>query len=242
VVGTDRALMAHLLRRSGFGATFQELDRYCDMGYEATVEEILHPEQQPGIEEDVLERYFVDWKESRNIEAALTEFVYRMNAYAGPRPLQEKIALFWHGVFATGLAKVLHEKTILIQIDMFRDDGLGNFGDLLLGLAKDPAMIFWLDNNFNHKGAPNENWGRELLELFSMGVGMDGKENYTEEDVKEAARAFTGWTIDDDNVASLPFGKIPWLFRYVPEDHDDGERPSKGKPATSTAKTSSTSS
>ena len=98
MAGTDRTLMAHLMRRSGFGATFQELDRYCELGYEAAVEEILHPEQQPGIEEDVLERYFVEWKESRNKEAALTEVVYRMKAYAGPRPLQEKIALFWHGV------------------------------------------------------------------------------------------------------------------------------------------------
>ena len=222
--GTDKALMAHLLRRAGFGATFQELDRYSRMGYEAAVEEVLHPEKQPAIEEDVLERYFIDWKESRNIEGALTEFVYRMNAHAGPRPLQEKIALFWHGVFATGLAKVLHEKTILNQIDMFREHGLCNFRELLLKLAKDPAMIFWLDNNFNHNGAPNENWGRELLELFSMGVGMDGQENYTEDDVKGAARAFTGWTIDDDNVASLPFGKLPWRFRYLPEDHDNDEK------------------
>lgn len=226
--GSDKSLMAHLLRRAGFGATFQELDRYNEMGYEATVEEVLHPEKQPAIEEDVLERYFIDWKESRNIEGALTEFVYRMNAHAGPRPLQEKIALFWHGVFATSLAKVLHEKTILNQIDLFRDHGLGNFRDLLLHVAKDPAMIFWLDNNFNNKDAPNENWGRELLELFSMGVGMDGQENYTEDDVKDAARAFTGWTIDDDNVASIPFGKLPWRFRYVPEDHDDGEKTFQG--------------
>ena len=223
MTATDRALMAHLLRRSGFGATFQELDRYCDLGYEAAVEEILHPEQQPGIEEDILERYFIDWKESRNIEGALTEFVYRMNAYSGLRPLQEKIALFWHGVFATGLAKVLHEKTVLNQIDMFREDGLGNFRDLLLGLAKDPAMIFWLDNNFNHNGAPNENWGRELLELFSMGVGMDGKENYTEEDVKEAARAFTGWTVTN-SIPRYPYGKYDAKFMFDPRDHDDEEK------------------
>ena len=222
--GTDKPLLAHLLRRAGFGATFQELDRYSQIEYEATVDELLHPEQQPTIEEDVLERYYIDWKESRNIEGALTESVYRMNAYAGKRPLQEKIALFWHQVFATGLAKVLHEKTMLNQIDLFRQHGLSNFRDLLLHLAKDPAMIFWLDNNFNHKSAPNENWGRELLELFSMGVGMDGQENYSEEDVRNAARAFTGWTIDDDNVASIPFGKTPWLFRYVPEDHDEDEK------------------
>ena len=214
---TDKPLMAHLLRRAGFSATFQELQRYCNQGYEATVEELLHPGLQPAIEEDLIERYYTDWKESRNIEGALTEFVYRMNAYAGVRPLQEKLALFWHGLFATGLAKVLHEKTMLNQIDLFRTHGLGSFRDLLVQLAKDPAMIFWLDNNYNHKDSVNENWGRELLELFSMGVG-----NYTEDDVKEAARAFTGWTVDDDNVASIPFGKLPWLFRYLPDDHDDG--------------------
>jgi len=156
---TDKPLLAHLLRRAGFGATFQELDRYSQLDYETVVDQLLHPELQPAIEEDVLERYYIDWKESRNIEGALTESVYRMNAYAGGRPLQEKIALFWHGVFATGLAKVLHEKTMLNQIDLFREQGLGNFRELLVGLAKDPAMIFWLDNNFNHKDAPNENWG-----------------------------------------------------------------------------------
>ena len=82
---------------------------------------------------------------------------------------------------------MLHEKTMLNQIDMFRTYGLGSFRDLLVQLSKDPAMIFWLDNNYNHKDSVNENWGRELLELFSMGVG-----NYTEDDVQEAARAFTG--------------------------------------------------
>jgi hypothetical protein len=203
-VKTDRALIAHLLRRAGFGATFQEIENYASKGYEATVEELLHPERQPDIEEDLLERYYTDWKESRNIEGALTEIVYRMTARAGLRPLQEKVALFWHHVFATGLAKVLHEKTMLNQLDMFRQHGMGSFRDLLVQLAKDPAMIFWLDNNVNHKSAINENWGRELLELFSMGIGMDGKTNYTESDVKEVARAFTGWTIDDDNTTSIP--------------------------------------
>ena len=218
----QRALMAHLLRRAGFGATPAELDTYCGWGYDATVEWLLHPETQPAFDEDVIERYYIDWKESRNIEGALTETVYRMNCNAGTRPLQEKIALFWHGVFATGLAKVLHEKTMLNQIDMLRQYGLGSFEELLRQLARDPAMIFWLDNNFNHKDAINENWGRELLELFSMGVGMDDQPNYTEDDVQGAARAFTGWTIDDDNVASIPYGKTPWMFRYDPDDHDEG--------------------
>ena len=218
----ERALLAHLLRRGGFGATPAELDAHCVRGYDATVEWLLHPEAQPGLDEDIIERYYIDWKESRNIEGALTETVYRMNGNAAARPLQEKIALFWHGVFATGLAKVLHEKTMLNQIDLFRQYGLGSFRTLLMQLARDPAMIFWLDNNFNHKDAINENWGRELLELFSMGVGMDGAPNYAEDDVQEAARAFTGWTIDDDNVASIPYGKTPWRFRYDADDHDDG--------------------
>lgn len=220
----QQPLLAHLLRRAGFGATPAELNAYCAWGYEATVEWLLHPENQPALDEDIIERYYIDWKESRNIEGALTETVYRMNGNAGTRPLQEKIALFWHGVFATGLAKVLHEKTMLNQIDMFREYGLGSFQELLRQLARDPAMIFWLDNNFNHKSAINENWGRELLELFSMGVGMDGDPNYTEDDVQEAARAFTGWTIDDDNVASIPYGKTPWLFRYDEDDHDAGTK------------------
>jgi uncharacterized protein (DUF1800 family) len=224
MANADQALIAHLLRRAGFGATFQELEHYCQMGYEATVEYLLHPELQPTIEEDLLERYYIDWKESRNIEGALTETVYRMNANASSRPLQEKIVLFWHGIFATGLAKVLHEKTMLNQIDAFRTYGLGSFRDLLVQVARDPAMIFWLDNNYNHREAINENWGRELLELFSMGVGMDDQPNYTEDDVKEVARAFTGWTIDDDNVASIPFGKLPWRFRYDAIDHDEGEK------------------
>ena len=214
--------MAHLLRRAGFGATPAELDAAVRRGYDATVAWLLHPERQPAADEDIIERYYIDWKESRNIEGALTETVYRMNVNAGRRPLPEKIALFWHGVFATGLAKVLHEKTMLNQIDLFRQYGLGSFQTLLMQVARDPAMIFWLDNNFNHKGAINENWGRELLELFAMGVGMDGKANYTEDDVQEAARAFTGWTIDDDNVASIPYGKTPWRFRYDAADHDDG--------------------
>ena len=220
--GSERAVLAHLLRRAGFGATPAELDAHCARGYAATVEWLLHPEAQPGLDEDIIERYYIDWKESRNIEGALTETVYRMNGNAAARPLQEKIALFWHGVFATGLAKVLHEKTMLNQIDLFRQYGLGSFRTLLMQLARDPAMIFWLDNNFNHKDAINENWGRELLELFAMGVGMDGAPNYSEDDVQEAARAFTGWTIDDDNVASIPYGKTPWRFRYDPADHDDG--------------------
>ena len=107
---------------------------------------------------------------------------------------------------------------MLAQIDMFRCHGLGSYQRLLTELSKDPAMIFWLDNNENHKEAPNENWGRELLELFSMGQG-----NYTEQDVKECARAFTGWTIAP-KLPRMPYGRFPWEFEYRPDDHDDDEK------------------
>ena len=122
---------------------------------------------------------------------------------------------------------------------------MGKLDDLLIELAKDPAMIVWLDNQENHKDAINENWGRELLELFSMGVG-----NYSEEDIKECARAFTGWTLGNTEYMVLrsmrdsdwPYGRIAWHFEYKPDDHDDGQKTFLGPPATSTARTSSESS
>ena len=132
------------------------------------------------------------------------------------RPLEEKMALFWHHVFATGNSKVDNYDQLLEQIEIFRNHGMGNYRDLLLKMAKNPTMIFWLDNNQNHGTAVNENWGRELLELFSLGAG-----NYTETDVREASRAFTGWTFET-KIPRLPYGRFPWKFEYRPEDHDDG--------------------
>jgi uncharacterized protein (DUF1800 family) len=134
------------------------------------------------------------------------------------RPLEEKMALFWHHIFATGNSKVDNYDQLLVQIALFREKGMGNYRDLLVELAKNPAMIYWLDNNENHKIAVNENWGRELLELFSMGVG-----NYTEVDVREASRAFTGWTFDI-KIPRLPYGRHSWSFKYVPEDHDNTDK------------------
>jgi uncharacterized protein (DUF1800 family) len=128
------------------------------------------------------------------------------------------MVLFWHQVFATGQSKVDHWHELIAQADMFRERGMGNYRDLLVELAKNPAMIYWLDNCDNHARAVNENWGRELLELFSMGVG-----NYSETDVREASRAFTGWT-----VALAPprgyYNRWDWEFEYIEEDHDDSEK------------------
>ena len=215
------ALMAHLMRRAGFGATFGELEARAANGYEATVDELLDPEGQPELERDLMMRYQPQWVSQAGLEGQQEEWTYRM--INTKRPLEEKIALFWHQIFVTGHAKCEYPKQQTIEFDMFRRDGLGKFDNLLQGLAKDPAMVFYLDNCMSHKDAINENWGRELLELFSMGVGMDGQINYTEDDVKECARAFTGWTVTN-SIPRYPYGKYEAKFIYDSGDHDFGEK------------------
>jgi len=217
----DIALMAHLMRRAGFGAPYEELEARAAKGYEATVEELLHPEQQPEMERDLMMRYQTQWVSQAGLEGQQEEWTFRM--INTKRPLQEKIGLFWHMVLCTGHAKCEYPKQQQMEFDMFRHQGFGSFANLLQGLAKDPAMVFFLDNCMSHKDAINENWGRELLELFTLGVGMDGKENYTEEDVKEAARAFTGWTVTN-SVPRYPYGKYEAKFIYDPNDHDNEEK------------------
>ena len=213
----DIALMAHLMRRAGFGATRDELESFAGQGYGETVEQLLHPEEQPKVDEYTLYRYHpITEIPAPFTVPGQTNWLYHM--VNTQRPLEEKMALFWHQVFATGDAKVDNCFHVVAQIQGFRQRGMGNLGELLVELAKDPAMIFWLDNNENHKRAPNENWGRELLELFSMGVG-----NYTEHDVYECSRAFTGWTLAP-KMPRRPYGRFPWHFEYRPEDHDFSEK------------------
>lgn len=218
----DRALMAHLMRRAGFGAIRDELESRCVLGYRATVEELLHPEQAAPLEEDVLRRYQIDQNSLMLIESCQAYWLHRIiNTKA---PLEEKMALFWHGLFATAYGKLNHAKAVVNQTNLFRRYGLGSFRTLLIELSRDPAMIFWLDNKDNHRGAPNENFGRELLELFTMGIG-----SYTEDDVKACARAFTGWTINNAEYMTIrasrdsvwPHGRLDWQFVYRSADHDD---------------------
>ena len=212
----DIALMAHLMRRAGFGASRKELESRVAQGYEATVEELLDPESQPAVDDDILYRYFPNYEGGMAPVQAQAQWIYRM--VNTQRPLEEKMVLFWHQLFATGNSKVDNPPEMTQQIATFRRHALDTFPNLLVELAKNPAMIYWLDNNGNHRGAINENWGRELLELFSMGVG-----NYSEDDIKEASRAFTGWTIGP-KIPRLPLGRFYWSFEYRPEDHDDGEK------------------
>jgi len=128
------------------------------------------------------------------------------------RPLEEKLALFWHGHFATENDKVRDYRKMMAQLDLYRVHGNGNFRDLLLGICKNPAMLIYLDGMSNVKGHPNENFAREILELFSLGVG-----NYTEKDIQETARAFTGWSLEGNQ-----FAKRVAL-------HDDGQKTVFGK-------------
>jgi uncharacterized protein (DUF1800 family) len=214
----DLALMAHLMRRAGFGASREDLERFVAQGYEATVEELVNPtEDQPGGDMATMLRYHPSFLLPGGTPfSGQANWMYQM--VSTKRPLEEKIALFWHHVFATGNSKVDNCDQLLVQIQMFRDYGLGSYKELLIELSKNPAMIFWLDNNENHRDAVNENWGRELLELFSLGVS-----NYTEVDVREASRAFTGWTIAP-KPPRQPYGRFSWKFDYREEDHDDSEK------------------
>ena len=212
----DIAQMAHLMRRAGFGGPREELEALADQGYEETVEQLLCPERQPDIDEHELFRYHPATEVPQSGSHAQLLWLYRM--VNSGRPLLEKVSLFWHHVFATGLDKVTSAHDMTRQVEMFRERGMGSFRDLLLELARNPAMIFWLDNQENHKRAPNENWGRELMELFSLGVG-----NYTEKDVFECARAFTGWTMEP-KIPGVPWSTHLWEFQYLPEDHDNGEK------------------
>jgi uncharacterized protein (DUF1800 family) len=221
----DVSLMAHLMRRAGFGATRSELEGYLEDGYEATVDNLLDPGESGHMPDDIIRRYHVDQSEMRQLDGAGAYWLYRMLTTSNP--LEEKLALFWHGLFATGYAKLNQARSLLNQIDMFRHYGFGSYRDLLVELSKDPAMILWLDNNENHKEAINENYGRELLELFSMGIG-----NYSEDDIKECAKAFTGWTLGNAEYMSVraskdsiwPYGRIAWHYEYRADDHDGGEK------------------
>ena len=218
----ELSAMAHLMRRAGFGATREELESRVAIGYEATVEELLHPEDGEAVDiYEFLRHHHSQWKPGTAGGLGQSSWVWRM--INTKTPLQEKMTLFWHQIFATGVSKVDHYDEIIDMVDMFREKGLGKFRALLLEVARSPAMIFWLDNNENHAHAVNENWGRELLELFTLGVG-----NYTETDVREASRAFTGWTIEP-KLPRFHMGRWDWYFEYRADDHDDGEKTFLGR-------------
>ena len=166
--------------------------------------------QQPG----VTEYYTLMWSDFLEIARAAQWWAERM--VITPRPFQERMTLFWHDHFATSQEKVHRHRMMLDQIDVFRAHANGNFGELLVKIAQDPAMLIWLDNKDNVKGSPNENFAREIMELFTMGEGR----GYTEADIREVARAFTGWTLTEDKTTEPGQGE----FIDDPSLHDEGEK------------------
>lgn len=205
----DRRKVGHLYRRATFGASASAIAAGLKQSPAQLVDSLLNYDtsQDPFNETLASLVGFIDMKEARNAQGW---WLHRM--LNTPRPLQEKIALFWHNRFATSAAKVGNAEMLHQQIELFRQKGLGNFRDLLVSVGRDPAMLVWLDGRENRKGKPNENYAREVMELFTLGIG-----NYTEKDVQELARCFTGWTLRDNSS-----GLAANLF-------DDGEKTVFGK-------------
>jgi len=217
MANNDIQLMAHLMRRAGFGAPYEELEARAAKGYEATVEELLRADENLDWEEDLARRHMIGGHLGNAMPEIQGYWMQRM--ISTTRPLREKMTLFWHTILCSGDSKIDHPETMDTHIDMVRENALGRYPDLLVALSRNPGMIIYLDNRYSHKDSINENYGRELLELFSMGVG-----NYTEDDIKMAARAFTGWTLAPAMSSALPYQRHAFKFQYDPEDHDDGEK------------------
>ncbi len=227
----DRAKAAHLLNRAGFGGRPDEVERYARIGLDAAVDELMNFERVPetfpapdfsslrNLWESVARLYQSRTPERERFEARIIAvradlqklqevrdwWVRRM--IQTRRPLQEKMVLFWHGLLVSGRPDARLTENLFNQNELFRRSALGNFKALILAIARDPAMLEYLDNESNRKGKPNENFARESMELFTLGVG-----NYTEQDVREAARAFTGWT------------RRGFEFSFDPRQHDDGPK------------------
>jgi uncharacterized protein (DUF1800 family) len=184
----DLPRVGHLYRRAAFGATHAELEAGLKAGPEALTDQLL--KGGPGLTEFDAEMAPLAQNVARYNDAAHLRSWWLARMLHSPHPLQEKITLFWHNHFATSYAKVQNARFMLGQYELLRRHSLGRFSELLRAMSSDPAMLIWLDGRDSKKGSPNENYGRELMELFSLGIG-----HYTEKDIREAARAFTGWEI-----------------------------------------------
>ena len=197
--------VAHLLWRAGFGASAAELARFRGMGLQATIDHLVDFE---GVDDSALEARLAE--QEFDLEGRVNHIqrwqLQRM-AYT-ERPLQEKMTLFWHGILTSSRKKTGAGPQTLQQNELFRSQGMGRYTDLLKAVSRDPAMMVYLDSRSNRKAAPNENYSRELMELFTLGIG-----HFSEEDVRESARAFTGWQL-----------RRKREFRFNKRHHDFGEK------------------
>jgi uncharacterized protein (DUF1800 family) len=204
---------AHLLRRAGFGASPETVQAAAQAGLAATTDALLHPENGPQDpnDTDMIEK-LADLIPDRKGKQTPVQFVklwWTHRMLTTQHPLVEKMVLFWHGHFTSKLGD---GEAMLGQNQLFRREALGNFRTLTLAVSRDPAMLKYLNGNQNYKAHPNENYGRELMELFTCGIG-----HYTEDDVKAAARAFSGWNLRQDE------------FYFNPRQHDDTSKTFLGK-------------
>jgi uncharacterized protein (DUF1800 family) len=198
-LATEAERVGHLLRRAGFGAAPAELARYQAMGVEGAVDALLDYESaDDGALDALLTAQELDLTRLRHLQRW-----WLLRMVHGQRPLQERMTLFWHGLLTSEYGKVSDGELMLAQNQLYRSHALGRFDELLKAVSRDPAMLIYLDSRTNRKEAPNENYSRELMELFSLGVG-----NYTETDVRELSRAYTGW------------GLFRREYRFNVADHD----------------------
>jgi uncharacterized protein (DUF1800 family) len=226
-LGVDDA--RHLLSRTGFGASPAEIDAYAKLTREQAADRLFAAVGKtavtppPAWTSEPFERrgYRGMSAEERKLALrAMNQKAFELQTWwlgemlATPSPLTEKMTLFWHNHFVSSQRKVRSPQLMYRQNVLFREHALGDFGKLLHAASRDPAMVIYLDSAANRKGKPNENFAREVMELFTLGEG-----NYGENDIKEAARAFTGWSIEPET------GE----FRFLPALHDDGEKTVLGR-------------
>jgi uncharacterized protein (DUF1800 family) len=201
----DLRKAGHLYRRAAFGATWAELQAAVAAGPEGAVDRLLKGRGGEA-DFDAQTRPLAESIGRANNDQQLAPWwLYRM--LHTPHPLRERMTLFWHNHFATSNAKVRSAAMMLGQYELMHRHSLGNFGEMLREMSYDPAMLVWLDGASSKKGMPNENYARELMELFSLGIG-----HYTEGDIREAARAFTGWSVKGGTA------------RHDEAGHDAGEK------------------
>ena len=215
---------AHLLRRAGFGGAPAEVEALRKLGPKLAVEKLLDFSKDDGTNPNphnfrpILENA-TSLGQARGQAIAVLQGWWLHKMLTTTQPLKEKLTLFWHGHFATGLDKVRNAFMLEEQNELFRNQGLGRFDDLVLEVSRNPAMLIYLDNAENEKDHPNENYARELMELFTMGVHG----GYTERDVQESARAFTGWGLEKPPKGKAKYAVNP-KFKFYANKHDDGQK------------------
>lgn len=231
----DRARIAKLLRRFCLGVQTSELDRLTKLGFEKAKAEILNPERTD-------EKFPISfWEFAKQDDGKIESNSFQVRPWWAvrmlmtKRPSQEKLTLFWHDHFAVDVEKIYEAPIMVEYLDVLRSHGMGKFRDLLMAVFKQGALLAYLDNHTSNRIHPNENFAREALELFSMGEG-----NYSEKDVQELARAFTGWSFHYAGFGlEIPYEKLRERMNsnkmavanvcYVPALHDDGEKTILGK-------------